>query len=73
MNDRTETHASKLVSVNLEVGGQLMVIENVPAQVDEDTGERLFEPAVVERMQAITRDHREPTRVIETPVYNFVA
>jgi hypothetical protein len=35
----------------LEVEGKFIVIENVPAQVNTETGERYFSPDVVERLQ----------------------
>jgi YgiT-type zinc finger domain-containing protein len=39
------------VTYILEVEGKLIVIENVPARVNTETGERYFSPDVVERLQ----------------------
>ena len=53
-------------------GETLLIIENVPARVCRETGERLFAPETVERLQQIVWEQRTPTRVIETPVFEFV-
>jgi hypothetical protein len=37
------------------------------------TGERLFSPATVERIQAIVQGQSAPVRVLETPVFHFAA
>ena len=37
------------VTYTLEHNGQFYVVENVPARVNEETGEQLFAPATVER------------------------
>ena len=39
------------VTYVLELEGQLLVIENVPARVSQETGEQLFSPETVERLQ----------------------
>ncbi len=54
------------VTYTLEHNGQFYVVENVPARVDEETGEQLFAPATVERLQAVILE-KKPDRVIETP------
>lgn len=61
----------RLVTHRIEVDGRLIVIENVPARVNEETGERFFAPDVVERLQQLVREDRPTTRVIETPVIDF--
>ena len=48
-------------------------IEHVPARVCRETGERLFAPETVERLQHIVWEQRTPTRIVETPVFEFVA
>lgn len=62
-----ETH----VIYTLIRDGELIVIENVPARVDPDTGEQFFSPLTVERLQSIVWNRQHPTRVIQTPVYEF--
>ena len=39
------------ITYTLEVNGQLIVVENVPARVNVETGEQLFSPETVERLQ----------------------
>jgi hypothetical protein len=63
----------RLVSYTLEIEGRFVVIEHVPARVDEETGERFFDPATVERLQQIVWSGDRPSRTIEMPVYEFAA
>jgi YgiT-type zinc finger domain-containing protein len=62
-----------LVTYTIEFSGRVIVIENVPARVDPETGEQFFSPATVERLQAIVWSDRQPDRVMETPVFEFAA
>jgi hypothetical protein len=71
MND--ERLVERLVTYTLEVDGRLIMVEHVPARVNEETGEKFFAPEVVERLHRIVREARTPSRVIETPVYDFAA
>jgi YgiT-type zinc finger domain-containing protein len=59
------------VTYILEVEGKFIVIENVPARVNTETGERYFSPDVVERLQQTIWGEKEPSRIIETPVFEF--
>jgi YgiT-type zinc finger domain-containing protein len=68
-----ERLVERLVTYTLEVEGQVIVVEHVPARVNEETGERFFSPATVEKLQEIIREQREPSRVIEAPVFDFAA
>jgi YgiT-type zinc finger domain-containing protein len=61
------------VNYILELDGKFIIIENVPARVCLETGERYFSPDTVERLQQIAWDQRKPKRVIETPVFEFAA
>jgi YgiT-type zinc finger domain-containing protein len=63
----------RLVTYTLEIDGRIIVIEHVPARVDEETGERYFAPETVERIQKIVRGGREPSRTIEAAVFEFAA
>ena len=68
----TETCIAQTVNYLLEVeGGKFLVIENVPARVCLETGERLFSPETVERLQRIAWTTKKPARVVETPVFEF--
>lgn len=68
-----EEFIEERVTYTLEINGELIVIENVPARVSVQTGERLFSPQVVERIQKIVWEKREPNRVMEIPVYEYAA
>ena len=59
------------VTYTLEVNGQLIVVENVPARVNLETGERLFSPDTVEHLPQMISEQRKPRRVIQVPVYEF--
>jgi YgiT-type zinc finger domain-containing protein len=66
-----ETFVEQEVSYVLEQQGKVIIIERVPARVCVETGERLFAPDIVERLQRIVWQQRTPIRVIETPVFDF--
>ena len=69
----TEEFVEERVTYTLQVGDKLVLVENVPARVCRQTGERLFSPEVVERLQEIVWDQRRPVRIVETPVFEFPA
>ena len=66
-----ETMVEQRVTYTLETDDGLIVVENVPAMVSLETGERLFSPATVERLQRVVWEQREPSRVIRVPVFEF--
>ena len=41
------------VTYTLEHEGQFFVVENVPARVDEETGEQFFAPSTVDRLHEV--------------------
>lgn len=59
------------VTYTLFKDGQFYIIENVPARVDLETGEQYFSPKTVEQLQQIIKQHPKPSRIVQTPVYNF--
>ena len=63
----------RTVTYTLEVQGKLVIIENVPARVSLQTGEQLFAPETVEKLQRMAWGQREPKRILQTPVYDFLA
>ena len=71
--DWQETFVEQKVTYALEVEGQFILVENVPARVCLETGERLFSPETVERLQQVVWEQQEPARVVETPVFEFAA
>lgn len=60
------------VTYTLEMNGQLIVVENVPARVNVETGEQFFSPETVERLQRMVWRQSKPKRVIQVPVYDYV-
>jgi len=66
-----ERFVEQKVTYTLEIDGRFVIVENVPARVSERTGERFFSPETVESLQRIVWGTRTPTRVIETPVFEF--
>ncbi len=67
----TEKLVERRVTYTLEVEGKLYVVENVPARVDEETGEQFFAPATVERLGETVLGEKQPKRVVETPVCEY--
>ena len=72
-NEWQETFEEQTVTYVLEHQGKVLIVEHVPARVCRETGERLFAPETVERLQQIVWEQREPARIVETPVFEFVA
>jgi YgiT-type zinc finger domain-containing protein len=59
------------VTYTLEMDGKFYIIENVPARVDEETGEQFFSPSTIERLQSMILSNAEPNKVLQTPVYEY--
>ena len=68
-----ETLVEKKVTYSIEVDGRFVIIEDVPARVNIETGERYFSPETVERLQQAVWERYRPVRTIETPVYEYTA
>lgn len=75
MNDHPwkELLVDRDVHYLMEVDGQLVIVEKVPARVNPETGEKLFSPKTVQRLRELIQDQVKPARVIETPVYKYSA
>ena len=71
MNHREEKLVERRVTYTLEHEGKFYIVENVPARVNEETGEQLFSPVTVERLQKTILAPAKPNRVIQTPVYEY--
>jgi YgiT-type zinc finger domain-containing protein len=66
-----ETWIETEVTYVLEYGGKIYIIERVPARVCQETGEQFFSPETVEHIQDLIKGGRVPSRVIETPVFDY--
>ncbi len=53
-----ETMVEQKITYFLELDGRFIIIENVPARVCLETGERYFSPGTVERLQQIAWDQQ---------------
>jgi len=65
-----ETFVESNVTYAIETDGRFVLVENVPARICVETGERFFSPETVERLQAMIWE-RKPNRFVETPVFQF--
>ena len=62
------------VTYLVQVGTRVVVVENVPAQVNRLTGEQLFSAETTERLLEIAQGRTtEPARPAEALVYSFAA
>ena len=67
-----ETFIEELVTYTLEVEGKLVMVENVPARVCQETGERLFAPETVQHLyETVWGKDRQPKRTVQTQVYEY--
>jgi len=67
----SETFIEQKVTYTLFKDGKFYIVENVPARVSLETGEQLFSPEIVEKLQRLIGGKRPPVRFIQTPVYEF--
>jgi len=66
------TVAKKLIKYTQEIDGELIVVENVPAEVCEQCGEELFTPEITSKLQRILGNYREePTTKKEALFINM--
>ncbi len=68
-----ESLVEQEVTYVLEMHGKVIIIEKVPARVNLETGERLFSPETVERLQQMVWEQKKPSRIVKTPVFEFAA
>ena len=71
MSQREEKLVERRVTYTVERDGKFYIVENVPARVNEETGEQFFSPATVDQLQRIILTAAKPDRMIQTPVYQY--
>lgn len=71
LNTSNEQLTNKKVTYTLELEGKFYIVENVPARVNEETGEQYFAPDTVEYLQKKIRGDERPKKTIETPVFDY--
>jgi hypothetical protein len=72
-DEREDRLVQSLVTYSVEYEGRMVIVENVPARVDPETGDRFYSPETVEQFQAIVWSGRKPDRMAQTPVFEFAA
>lgn len=55
----------------IQIKDKFIMIENVPAKVCPQCGEKLFSPEVVERLQMTIWNNGKPEKTIKTPIFNY--
>ena len=68
-----ETLVDEKVTYHIELDGRLLLVENVPARLNFETGEKYFSPETVERLQRVVWEQCRPVRTIETQVYEYAS
>lgn len=71
MNTTEEELTEQLVTYSIELEGKFYIVENVPARVNEETGEKYFSPETVERLQKKIQGKNKPKKIVETPVFDY--
>lgn len=66
-----EPLAETTITFTLLKDGKFYIIENVPARVNQETGEELLSITTVERLQQMIWKQTKPLKILETPVYTF--
>jgi hypothetical protein len=62
----------KKVTYTLNLNGKIVLIENVPARVNEETREEFFSPSTVERLQQTILETEKPDHFVQVPVYKYL-
>jgi hypothetical protein len=71
MNKADEKLTERKVTYSLELDGKFYIVENVPARVNEETGEQYFAPETVEHLQKKIKGNALPKKTMETPVFDY--
>jgi hypothetical protein len=66
-----ENLVERLVTYTLEFESKFYIIKDVPARVNDETGEQFFSPTAVECLHRTILGHAKPRKIIETPVYEY--
>ncbi len=65
------TIEERLITYVQEYKGRVVIVENVPAEVCTQCGERLLRPDVAEKIQRLVWEQPSPKRHTEVPVYDL--
>ncbi len=61
----------KVVNFIYDENDRYIVIENVPANVCQNCGERLYSPEVTDQLLRFARNEFKPVKTIEIPVFDY--
>ena len=61
----------KVVNFIYDENDRYIVIENVPANVCQNCGEKLYSPEVTDKLLKFVRNDFKPVKTIEIPVFDF--
>jgi YgiT-type zinc finger domain-containing protein len=61
------------ITLDLRIGEDLVIIEEVPATVCENCGEQVFTPEVTRQVQAVAQERKARARTILVPVFSLGA
>jgi len=67
---KSETE-EQLIRYVQEFEGRVVIIENVPAEVCTQCGEKFIRPEVAEKIQRLVWERPPPKRRAEVPVYDL--
>ena len=70
--DWQEGSVEEPVTYTLNLNDKIILIENVPARVNEETGEQFFSHSTVECLQQTILERKAPDRFAQIPVYNYL-
>jgi len=61
----------KSITVDLRIGEKLFVVEEVPAKVCKNCGEKVFSPAITRKLQNLVKRRRKAQRTVKVPVFSL--
>lgn len=71
MNTAEDKLTERNVTYSLELNGKFYIVENVPARVNEETGEQYFAPETVEHLRKKIKGDAAPKKTVKTPVFDY--
>lgn len=54
-----------------DYGGDYFFIENVPAEVCVQCGEKTYSPEVADELIRLAKRKRQPAKTVQVPVFNY--
>ncbi len=61
----------KKVTFSYEEDDKYILVENVPAEICTECGEKTYSPEVTDELLRFAKDEFQPVKIIEVPVFNF--